>query len=333
MTARDCVRLFLLFAYGCVLAPGADPRPPELLEVRRIWDRAKHNAFTDLVRFQDRWICVFREGDSHASGDGRLRVITSTNGTNWTSAALIERPGTDLRDAKITVTPDGELMLSGAAAHPAPSPFRHQSLTWFSADATTWSEAHEVADRDHWLWRTTWRGDTAYGIGYGTQANRGVLRLYRSRDGKVFQTLVPDMLEDSYPNETSILFRENGTAHCLLRRDGARKTAMLGVAQPPYRDWTWRDLGLRIGGPHMIGLPDGRTIAAVRLYDGGARTSLCWLDPEAGTLRECLKLPSGGDTSYAGLVWHEDRLWVSYYSSHEKPTAVYLATVAIPPRR
>jgi hypothetical protein len=79
----------------------------------------------------------------------------------------------------------------------------------------------------------------------------------------------------------------------------------------------------------MIRVPDGTIVAAVRLLDGGARTSLCWLEPEGGTLTEFLKLPSGGDTSYAGLVWHDDLLWVSYYSSHEGKTSIYLAKVRL----
>lgn len=307
----------------------------KLVDVRKIWDQAEHNAFTDLIRFKGKWYCVFREGKGHVSAAGTLRVITSKDGKEWASAALIEQAGVDLRDAKITVTPGGELMLSGAAAVPQPAPFKHQSLTWFSRDGKNWSRGHEVGDKDVWLWRTTWRGDKAYGIGYGTNKKTGVLRLYESGDGKSFDTLVPQLLEDSYPNETSIIFRENGEAHCLLRRDGKKKSALLGIASPPYREWTWKDLGVRAGGPHMIEIPDGRTVAAVRLYDGGARTSLCWLDPEAGTLVEFLKLPSGGDTSYAGLVWHEEELWISYYSSHEKKdgrrhTAIYLARVAIP---
>ena len=42
-----------------------------------------------------------------------------------------------------------------------------------------------------------------------------------------------------------------------------------------------------------------------------------------------LTLPSGGDTSYAGMVWHDGLLWVSYYSSHEGKTAIYLARVKL----
>ncbi|MET8233218.1 hypothetical protein ABZS77_21380 [Micromonospora sp. NPDC005298] len=42
-----------------------------------------------------------------------------------------------------------------------------------------------------------------------------------------------------------------------------------------------------------------------------------------------MTLPSGGDTSYPGLVWHNDLLWVSYYSSHEERTCVYVAEVSL----
>lgn len=79
----------------------------------------------------------------------------------------------------------------------------------------------------------------------------------------------------------------------------------------------------------MIRLPDSRILACVRLVDDPVRTSLCWVDPEAGTLTECLGLPSGGDTSYAGMVWFRNRLLVTYYSSHEGQKArIYLAEVS-----
>ena len=79
-----------------------------------------------------------------------------------------------------------------------------------------------------------------------------------------------------------------------------------------------------------IRLADGRFVAAVRMHDNGARTSLAWVEPATGKLTEFLKLPSGGDTSYAGLVFHDGLLWVSYYSSHEGKTSIYLAKVQLP---
>ena len=32
-------------------------------------------------------------------------------------------------------------------------------------------------------------------------------------------------------------------------------------------------------------------------------------------------------SGYAGMVWYENMLWVSYYSSHEGKTSIYLAKV------
>jgi hypothetical protein len=56
-----------------------------------------------------------------------------------------------------------------------------------------------------------------------------------------------------------------------------------------------------------------------------------WLDAKRGAMTELARLPSGGDTSYPGLVWHDDLLWISYYSSHEARTSIYLAKVKIVP--
>lgn len=325
-------RLFitLLAVLGCsaVQLVAAEPTL-ELVGVKKIWDEAPHNAFTDLVRFGDKFYCVFREGAGHVSPDGALRVIVSEEGGTWRSAALLKSELADLRDAKITVTPDHRLMLSGAMAYHGERPHRHQSLAWFSSEGTTWSEPVLVADPNVWLWRVTWNGPTAYGIGYGTVSQR-FIRLYKSDYGRDFQTLVRDLGVAGYPNETSMLFLPDQTALCLLRRDGNPGSGLLGESRPPYTRWEWKDLGIGIGGPHMIRLPDGRLLAAVRLYDGGARTSLCWVDAEGGKLTEALKLPSGGDTSYAGLVWHDGLLWISYYSSHEGKTSIYLAKLKVP---
>ena len=335
MIIRRCFRVVpMLAALGiCFPSPGQNASTnAELVALRKLWDRAPHNAFTDLVRFKEQWFCVFREGAAHVSPDGAMRVLSSPDGEAWTSAARLTWAEGDLRDAKITITPKAELMLSGAAALHQPAAAKHQSLAWFSADGRTWSAPVMIGDTNFWLWRTTWHKGTAYSIGYDTTSESSI-RLYRSRDGRKFETLVPRLFDQGRPNETSILFLPDNTALCLLRRDGQPGSGQLGRAKPPYDKWDWRDLGVRIGGPHMLRLPDGRIVAAVRLYDGAVRTSLMWLDPEAARLTEFFKLPSGGDTSYAGLVWYTGLLWVSYYSSHEGKTSIYLAKVRLPKKQ
>jgi len=300
----------------------------KLLEVKKIWGKAPHNAFTDLIRFHNRWICVFREGTHHVSNDGALRVITSADGDKWKSAALITSKNSDLRDAKITVMPNGNLMMCGAEVIHGKSKHKYQSLSWFSKDGHTWSKKNNIGNTNFWLWRVIWHKGKAYGIGYRCGGNKRTLRLYSSSNGKNFDILVDNLFDVDAPSEAAIAF-DGDTAYCLLRCDGKHKTGRLGISQPPYTIWKWKDLGVQIGGPQLICLPNDQLVATVRLYDGGPRTSLCLINPHSGKLTEKLALPSGGDTSYAGIVRHDNMLWISYYSSHEGKASIYLAKVKI----
>ncbi|MFF5174568.1 exo-alpha-sialidase [Micromonospora sp. NPDC000089] len=310
---------------------------------RRIWDEAPHNAFTDLVRHRDTWFCAFREGGTHISDDGAIRVLSSPDGRNWTSAARLATAAADLRDPRFVSRPDGRLQLLAAAAT-GDVPKGQQTfttVTWLSADGHDWGEPTPVGEPDMWVWQAAWQDDALYGVGYATHDPR-LARLYRSTDGLHLTPWVPTLFAEGYPNESGLAFAPDGTAYCLLRRDGSPQTehlgrgegatAQLGRSRPPYREWSWTDLGVRVGGPALRRLPDGRLIAGVRLHDGGVRTAVCELDPEEGTLTELVTLPSGGDTSYPGLAWHDGLLWVSYYSSHEERTSIYLAEVELDPR-
>ena len=303
----------------------------EMIETRRIWDEAPHNAFTDLIRFNDQWYCAFREGQTHVSDDGKLRVIRSADGQSWSSVSLMDWDGGDVRDAKLSVTGDGQLMLSGAVRFLEPvDGNRHQSVTWLSADGGHWGEPFACpTGLGTWRWSTTWCDGVAYSFGYSGKDEQGCL--YRSSDGKTWDVVKDDVYPDvqTYGNETSLVFCDGGDAYCLLRRDKGSATGMLGFSRPPYAQWEWRDLGARIGGPKMVVVAEDRFLAAVRLYDGDQRTSLCWIDPQAATMTEELTLPSGGDTSYAGIVLNDDLAWVSYYSSHEEKTSIYLAIVRL----
>ncbi|MEX2640006.1 MAG: hypothetical protein WD266_04945, partial [Balneolales bacterium] len=180
---------------------------PEIIEVKRIWDNAPHNAFTDLIRFRGQWFCAFREGLDHVSDDGKLRVIRSADGIQWSSAALLDWDGGDVRDAKLSVTADGRLMLNSAVRFLQPAGGNeHQSVSWFSADGRNWSEAFaDDSGLGTWRWSVTWHKGTAYSFGYSGKDVQG--SLYRSGDGKVWE-VAGDSL---YPggefegNETSLL--------------------------------------------------------------------------------------------------------------------------------
>jgi len=148
---------------------------------------------------------------------------------------------------------------------------------------------------------------------------------------------VAELFGQGYPTEVTLRFDEDGTCYALMRRDrrgNEASSAMLGVSRPDFRKWRWHDLGAEFngfGGPNFIKIPGGHWIGAGRMHQGGAHTALTYIDVAAGTMTKLAKLPSGGDTSYPGLVWYNDMLYVSYYSSHEGKTSIYLAKVKVKP--
>ena len=329
---------FLAVLLICTSLPAtAAPPKAELISLKRIWDQAPHCAFTDLAYWKGRFVCAFREGRAHVSTDGKIRVLSSADGENWSPAALLELDGFDLRDAGLSVTRDNRLMLIGGAAPRKDDKDLAPTGTFvaFSDDGMMWTKPQIVVEPGRWLWRVVWHGDKAYGISYSSSrpaSGASYTSLLVSDDGVGYRELVPKLLDEGTPTEATLRFGGDGTMYCLQRRDGMPrpKSAMFGASPPPFTKWKWNDLGMHVGGPNFIRLPSGQWIAAGRFFhDKTPSTKLASLDVDKSTIEPILPLPSGGDTSYPGLVWHDSVLWVSYYSSHEGKANIYLAKVSI----
>jgi hypothetical protein len=318
----------------------AGPVSAELLSVRKIWDAAPHNAFTDLTRWNEQFYTAFREGRGHVSTDGRIRVLCSKDADTWNSTGLIELAAYDLRDAHLSVTPDNRLMLLGGAAprqkdnESAPT----GSFVAFSSDGTNWTKPQIVVEPGRWLWCVTWHEGEAYGVAYPASQGEPYIELLTSADGLTWQLLVPRLYGVGFPNEATLRFDKSGTCYALVRRDQHADepySAILGISRGDYTQWQWHDLGPEFngfGGPNLLQLPTGQWLAAGRMHQDGPHTALCYLDMKEHKMTKLLKLPSGGDTSYPGLVWHDGLLYVSYYSSHEGKTSIYLAKVRLLPQ-
>jgi hypothetical protein len=315
-------------------ANAAEPASLKLLSVKKIWDGANHNAFTDLTRFNGQWFCTFREAQGHINGNGKIRVLTSADGENWKSAALLEEDGIDLRDPKISVTADNRLMLTiGGSVYKDKQLVSRQPRVSFSKDGTKWTEPKTVLAPGDWMWRVTWHNYRAYGMVYGAHTNSPwTLRIVESTDGLKYN-LLQDLNVTCSPNESTIRFLANNDAVILVRREGVPKgkgdrNAWIGLAHPPYKDWSWHDAGMSVGGPNFIVLPNGKLIASGRISkDKQAQTFVGNMTTTSVT--PDIILPSGGDCSYPGMVWHDNVLWVTYYSSHEKQTSIYLAKLSV----
>jgi endonuclease/exonuclease/phosphatase family metal-dependent hydrolase len=317
---------------GSAVGAASATRPaPTLLKVARIWDAGAHNAFTDLIRWRNRWYCTFRESDAHIGGNGTIRVLSSTDGDTWTSAALIAEAGIDLRDPKFSITPDGRLMIvAGGSVYEGTRYLGRQPRVMFSSDGSSWDAPHRILAEGDWLWRVSWHSRTAFGVSYRTKPgdpSEWTATLVSSRDGLTFQE-VTTFAVPGRPNETTLRFMPDGEMVALVRREAGNRFAWLGRSQAPYTTWAWRETAHHVGGPNFIRLSGGDLWASGRSIIGSPKTVVARMTLDGG-YEPALTLPSGGDTSYAGMVWHDGLLWVSYYSSHEGKSAIYLARVKL----
>jgi hypothetical protein len=330
-----------------VLLPLASSRAaePELIGVTRISDRAPHSAFTDLLRVNDTYYCVFRESSAHIPGlNGKIRVLQSTDGQKWEPIALVAEAGIDLRDPKISLAPDGRLMLlMGGSVYPGDETVKNRKRTGahsrvsFSKDGREWSapQAVEGIGSGQWLWQMAWHKGVGYGAVYSTGkqtaggGKRRVFTVWKTADGVKWEKLAePNPPVDL--SEAAIRFLPDDTMVVLLRGEEKDRHAWIGTSPAPYDKWEWKDAGHAAQGPNFIVLADGRMYYAGRDFTekGAAKTVFGRMTRDK--LEPLLTFPSGGDCSYAGIAQADPAtLLVSYYSSHEGKTSVYLARVRI----
>ena len=312
------------------------PKAGDQIVVEKIWDKAPHQAFTDLIRFKDAWYCTFREAPGHKSGPvGEARVLRSTDGKNWASVAFFQMKGLDLRDPKLSIAPGNRLMvLMDVEAYKDDKVASRLPYISVSTDGTNFSQPEKsvvdpsIATWSDWVWRITWHKGTGYAIVYQPES----VYVLKTKDGKYFEK-VSKLNIDGYPNESTIRFDKNDKMYVMVRREKEDAMGVLAKSDAPYTTWTMNKMNQRLGGPNFFVLNDKTLCIGSRYYemvDGKLTPSTAiFLSDLNGKIYKTIKLPSGGDTSYPGMVVYEGQLWFSYYSSHEGKTSIYLAKVPL----
>lgn len=339
--------ILLIAVCGFTYAKAGGTKHQDSIVVTKIWDKSGHQAFTDLIRFKNAFYCSFREGESHvaSASSGKIRILRSTDGDNWKSVALLEINGLDLRDPKLSITPDKRLMITLAGAvfeNGVPkvlvpmSSFSDKDGMNFSVPVKATLDPSIKPGHD-WIWRVTWHNGIGYGIDYQLKENAKdrttlskdawLVYLMKTTDGKHFENVSKLDVED-LPNESTIRFDKNGKMYVLIGREAKDRMGVLAESSSPYKTWEYNPLTFRLGGPNFIFLNSKKLLIGTRIYDEGPSTGLYITDLK-GNIIKTIKLPSRGDTSYPGMVVFKNRLWVSYYSTHEGKTSIYLAKIPL----
>ena len=331
----------------------------ERVRVRRVFANGRHNAFTSLARWRGRLYLAFRTADDHANPDAPEGVITvlvsDDGGASWSHLATVTGMyGMDLRDPKLLATPDRLYLHT----------FEYQGRSRRDA-MVSWTDDGErfvpvrraVAEENHVVWWPVYHKGRYWASGYRYSGDKWGIRtvLFSSADG-VNWRVVSRVSDVPWSNEAVLIMEEDDSATVLVRNDGDRLSPpassgrpVFARALPPYREWTYTELGRKLTGLAVLRVAGGYVIAARDHEQDELRTACFFCDerwlaqPAAATgpasgaareapLRRLFTLPSGGDTSYAGFVRDGHRVLMSYYSSHEhaasggrRPASIYLA--------
>ena len=333
--------LFFLLGYYLITSCQGEPKKTVSdIKIKKIWDSAEHNAFTDLIKFNESYYCSFREGSGHVPGtDGVVRILKSSDSENWESVALLAKEGIDLRDPKLSITPDGKIMviIGGSIYKDGKLLGREPQVSFSDKSGMQFSLPEKVTiDREivtwgDWIWRVTWNDGIGYAIDYqiGPEERKGPTAMYlvKTIDGINFEK-VSKLEVDGFPNEATIRFDEKGTMFVLIRRELEDRMGVWAKSEAPYNEWNFKKTNFRLGGPNFIFLDNENIILGTRVYEPSVYTGL-YIGTKKGDFQEVVHLTSGNDTSYPGLVAEKDRLLVSYYSSHEEKAAIYIAEIPL----
>ena len=336
---RHPILSFFLFLTSLLWITSCCPSRPDssqlTMQVEKIWSN-DYCAFTSLIAYNGRYYCSFREATAHlfdadGKAEGKARILVSDDGHTWQSLTLIAKDGMDLRDPKLSVTPDGKLMvLMGGSVYEDRKLTAMYPQVAFSEDGLTFGDLQPcvidtaICRNMEWIWRLTWHGDTGYAVVYGSD-----FALVCTHDG-IHYDLVTRLEVSGRPNETTVQIASDSTMYMMIRREEGDKRGYWGMARPPYTDWQYTEMDIPLGGPDFLLLGDTACIVGTRSLYATEKTMMLKgrLD---GHLEEVCLLPSGGDdNSYTGMFIHEDEVWVSYYSRHEQPmAAIYLARIPL----
>ena len=335
----------LLFTFLLVLCCMGAAGKEYSYRVEKIWDNGLYNAFTSLIKYKGYYYCSFREAKGHVfdeetgKAEGKVRIIRSRNLKKWESVLLAGEADKDFRDPKLSITPDGRLMVSiGISIYVNRECKSQYSCSLFSSDGQHFTQPQRcriMGNEDHqndWIWRVTWQGDTGYTVNYYLRKdNTRGMTLLSTKDGLTFQPLAEFQIP-GFPNEATVRFHPDGRMAVMVRRDGAQNSTYWALSQPPFTQWEWKEIPFFVGGPDFQFLNEKCMVAGGRSLQnpGWCTTGIYAGNPETGRLHPLFTLPSGGDTSYPGILVEDKEVLVSYYAGHETHwPCIYLARIPL----
>ncbi len=321
----------------------------KVANIRRVFHNGEHNAFTDLILYQNNYYLAFRScPDGHGvQPTASIIILKSADLKSWSPVHQFSVPERDTRDPHFLSFKGKLFVYTGTWYYGKPGTKRtrfdlneHLGYCVWTPDAKNWSPPTLLEGTfGHYIWKANTFNGTAYLCGRrkfsfrvgpkgeGVDVKSVILE---SEDGLIWKKR--GFFQDTHGDETAFQFLPDGTIVGIGRR--ARSAAEFLTAKPPYREWERRDLKEYIGGPLITQWGNRWVVGGRKNTPRGPKTVLQWF--VRGELHPFVELPSAGDNSYPGFIdLGEGKAVVSWYSSHEKDaqgkriTAIYMADLEL----
>ncbi|MGI8952513.1 MAG: hypothetical protein ACR2FN_13125 [Chitinophagaceae bacterium] len=300
-----------------------------------VFNEAPNNSFTDLINFNGDYYCVFREGSSHISFDGKLRVVKSSDAKNWNNFALLSVTSKDLRDPHFFVDNNYSLTISTNARDISGA---HQNI-FFKLENDSFFESKKITvDNNYWLWSFSKWKENLYSIGYNIfqpclntfiNSAKPKIIFFQNQDSAFtsFKNVqIQNFIANNFncPSETSIAFTPDSTAIAIVRDEEPQNSSHIGISKFPFVNWQWQLFPYYVRGPKLTMLQDGRIFLCAASMVDYNKTYYAILNANNFSIQAIKTFPSGGDTGYPGVIIEGNTALISYYSSHEGSARVYI---------
>lgn len=302
-----------------------------------IFNEAPHNAFTDLIKYNDNYFCVFREASTHDSYDSKLRVIQSFNGNKWTDFSLLSVEGRDVRDPHFYIDNNNVLSIGTSGRNARQD---HENISFKLINGSFVQSLPDSADNDYWLWSFAKSNNVIYSIGYNLRqycfndesSSKPKISLFvtSNLDCTTFSDITSSSWINSKfkcPAEASMIFINDTTMVAAIRDEHTPGLSHIGIASKPFKEWHWQDFPYFLRGPKLALLPDGKFFLAAASMVDYNKTYYAILNPEDFSVEKIRAFPSGGDCGYPGVIIEGNTALVSYYSSHEGNARIYIERI------
>ena len=311
----------------CCKSP--DSRKIEMT-ITRIWDKAPHNAYTDLIKFNGTYYCSYSEEYSSfidtTKARGGIRILRSKTGKNWESVALIQKEGMDLCNPRFSITPDRQIMIiMDGSVSPLVSFSDKKGDVFF--DPETVNADNTIILGKKRLWKVTWFRGTGYALLYKPNSKEDKLSLLKTIDGKNFEKITKIKV-DGLLNESTLRFDQKGTMYALISREDGDEKGTLGISIWPYTEWRYCKMNNSQNKFNFTIVNKNIVMVATGVSVPELNTRIVVVNKN-GYLKEIVKLPLGKDSFYPGILTEPANLLVSCCSSHEGKSAIYLVKVPI----